>query len=62
MRKILFFILLSCFVLGQNKKIDSLKNELKNEKANKFLIYRSIFNEYSLNNDLENQKKIADEY
>ena len=32
MRKILFFVLLSCFAFGQNKKIDSLKMIIKKSK------------------------------
>lgn len=42
MRKILFFVLLSCFVFGQNKKIDSLRNELKKRKIDKFLDYKEL--------------------
>lgn len=42
MRKILFFVLLSCLVFGQNKKIDSLRNELKKRKIDKFLDYKEL--------------------
>lgn len=47
MRKNLFFVLLSCFAFGQNKKIDSLRNELKKEKADKFLDHVELTNAFT---------------
>ena len=42
MMRFLFFILVSCFAFGQDKKIDSLRNELKKRKIDKFLDYKEL--------------------
>ena len=42
MMRFLFFILVSCSVFGQNKKIDSLRNELKKRKIDTFLDYKEL--------------------
>lgn len=49
MQKLLFCLafLISCFCFGQSKKIDSLKNELKNINFDKFPIYNSLIDEYT---------------
>ena len=66
MRKSLFLVLLSCFVFGQNNKIDSLKNELKKNKSDKFWDYKNLTLEYynsgSSPEELEKYTKIMIDY
>ena len=47
MRKILFFVLLSCFAFGQDKRIDSLRNKLKNSKNKHFELLNLLAWEYT---------------
>ena len=47
MIKVLFFVLLNCLVFGQNSKIDSLRNELKESKNNSFKILNLLAWKYT---------------
>ena len=66
MKRMLMLIVMlfwGCTLLAQpNKKIDSLKIELKKDKIDKFQDYKALFNVFAVNQDPVNQKMIAYEY
>ena len=56
MRKILFFVLLSCLVFGQNSKIDSI--EIKDFKLRKEKLNKLLFKDLPKIPESENEKII----
>ena len=56
---LILFTFLSLYSFSQNKKIDSLKLELKKNKSDKFLDYKNLTLQYINSNDVQNTKKYS---